>query len=339
MNNTKIGVLGAGSWGTALAILLANKGFDVELWSAVETEIELLRTKREHVDRLPGVILPDNIYIESDLEKTCKDKNVIVFAVASPFVRITAQKAKEYIKEGQIIVNVAKGIEDVTYKTLSEIIEDEIPCAKVCVLSGPSHAEEVSKGIPTTCVVGAKTKELAEYVQDVFICDNFRVYSSPDVLGIELGASLKNVIALAAGIVDGLGYGDNTKAALITRGITEIARLGVSMGAKVETFAGLSGIGDLIVTCTSIHSRNRQAGYLLGKGYTLEAAINEVNQTVEGINSVKAALGLARKNNVNMPIVEELNRVLFDGKDAREALFDLLKRDKSIEYTSLEWGN
>ena len=232
MNNTKIGVLGAGSWGTALAILLANKGFDVELWSAVETEIELLRTKREHVDRLPGVILPDNIYIESDLEKTCKDKDVIVFAVASPFVRMTAQRAKKYIKEGQIIVNVAKGIEDVTYKTLSEIIEDEIPCAKVCVLSGPSHAEEVSKGIPTTCVVGAKTKELAEYVQDVFICDNFRVYSSPDVLGIELGASLKNVIALAAGIVDGLGYGDNTKAALITRGITEIARLGVSMGAN-----------------------------------------------------------------------------------------------------------
>lgn len=339
MNNTKIGVLGAGSWGTALAILLANKGFDVELWSAVETEIELLRTKREHVDRLPGVILPDNIYIEADLEKTCKGKDVIVFAVASPFVRTTAQRAKEYIQDGQIIVNVAKGIEDVTYKTLSEIIEDEIPCARVCVLSGPSHAEEVSKGIPTTCVVGAKTKELAEYVQDVFICDNFRVYSSPDVLGIELGASLKNVIALAAGIVDGLGYGDNTKAALITRGITEIARLGVSMGAKVETFAGLSGIGDLIVTCTSIHSRNRQAGYLLGKGYTLEAAINEVNQTVEGVNSVKAALGLARKNNVVMPIVEELNKVLFDGKDAREALFDLLKRDKSIEYTSLEWGN
>lgn len=339
MNNTKIGVLGAGSWGTALAILLANKGFDVELWSAVETEIELLRTKREHVDRLPGVILPDNICIEADLEKACMDKNVIVFAVASPFVRMTAQRAKEYIKEGQIIVNVAKGIEDVTYKTLSEIIEDEISCAKVCVLSGPSHAEEVSKGIPTTCVVGAKTKELAEYVQDVFICDNFRVYSSPDVLGIELGAALKNVIALAAGIVDGLGYGDNTKAALITRGITEIARLGVSMGAKVETFAGLSGIGDLIVTCTSIHSRNRQAGYLLGKGYTLEKAIKEVNQTVEGVNSVKAALGLARKNNVTMPIVEELNNVLFDGKDAREALFDLLKRDKSIEYATLEWGN
>lgn len=338
MENVKVGVLGAGSWGTALAILLANKGINVELWSAVETEIELLRTKREHVDRLPGVILPDNIIIESDLEKACKGKELLVFAVASPFVRTTAQKAKDYIVENQIIVNVAKGIEDKTYKTLSEIIEEEIPCARVCVLSGPSHAEEVSKGIPTTCVVGARTQELAEYVQDMFMCDNFRVYSSPDVIGIELGASLKNVIALAAGIVDGLGYGDNTKAALITRGITEIARLGVSMGAKVETFAGLSGIGDLIVTCTSIHSRNRQAGYLLGKGYSLDEAIKEVNQTVEGVNSVKAALGLARKNNVLMPIVEELNKVLFEGKDAREALFDLLKRDRSIEYTSLDWG-
>lgn len=338
MENIKVGVLGAGSWGTALAILLANKGINVELWSAVETEIELLRTKREHVDRLPGVILPDNIIIEPDLETACKDKELLVFAVASPFVRITAQKAKDYIVDNQIIVNVAKGIEDKTYKTLSEIIEEEIPCARVCVLSGPSHAEEVSKGIPTTCVVGARTQELAEYVQDMFMCDNFRVYSSPDVIGIELGASLKNVIALAAGIVDGLGYGDNTKAALITRGITEIARLGVSMGAKIETFAGLSGIGDLIVTCTSIHSRNRQAGYLLGKGYSLDEAIKEVNQTVEGVNSVKAALGLARKNNVLMPIVEELNKVLFEGKDAREALFDLLKRDRSIEYTSLDWG-
>lgn len=338
MENIKVGVLGAGSWGTALAILLANKGIDVELWSAVETEIELLRTKREHIDRLPGVILPDNIIIESDLEKTCKDKELIVFAVASPFVRTTAQRAKEFIADGQRIVNVAKGIEDNTYKTLSEIIEEEIPSANVCVLSGPSHAEEVSKGIPTTCVVGARTKELAEYVQDLFMCDNFRVYSSPDVIGIELGASLKNVIALGAGIVDGLGYGDNTKAALITRGITEITRLGVSMGARVETFAGLSGIGDLIVTCTSIHSRNRQAGYLLGKGYSLEEAIKEVNQTVEGVNSVKAALGLARKNNVSMPIVEELNKVLFEGKDARVAVFDLLKRDRGIEYSSLEWG-
>ena len=196
MANYKVGVLGAGSWGTALAILLANKGIDVDLWSAVQTEIELLRTKREHIDRLPGVILPENITIEDDLAKTCKDKDLLVFAVASPFVRSTAHNAKDVIEDGQIIVNVAKGIEDVSYKTLSEIIEEEIPAANVCVLSGPSHAEEVSKGIPTSCVVGAKTKATAELVQDMFSCDNFRVYTSPDIIGIELGASLKNVIAL-----------------------------------------------------------------------------------------------------------------------------------------------
>jgi glycerol-3-phosphate dehydrogenase (NAD(P)+) len=339
MANYKVGVLGAGSWGTALAILLANKGIEVDLWSAVKTEIELLRTKREHIDRLPGVILPDNIIIEEDVNKACNDKDLLVFAVASPFVRTTAHNLKNIIKDGQIIVNVAKGIEDVSYKTLSEIIEEEIPQANVSVLSGPTHAEEVSKGIPTSCVVGAKTKETADFVQEMFSCDNYRVYTSPDIMGIELGASLKNVIALAAGIVDGLGYGDNTKAALITRGIAEIARLGKSMGAQEETFAGLSGIGDLIVTCTSIHSRNRQAGYLIGKGYTMEDAIKEVNQTVEGINSIKAAQGLARKNNVSMPIVEQLNEVLFNNKNAREALFDLLKRDKIVEYATLKWDN
>ena len=339
MNNLKIGILGAGSWGTALAIVLANKGHNVELWSAVKTEVELLRTKREHVDRLPGAILPDNIYIEEDLEKICTGKDLIVFAVASPFVRQTARNARSFIKEGQRMVNVSKGIEDETFKTLLEIIEEEIPTAQCCVLSGPSHAEEVSKSIPTTCVVGAKSRKLAEYVQDVFICDNFRVYTSPDVIGIELGASLKNVIALAAGIVDGLGYGDNTKAALITRGIAEIARLGAAMGAKTETFAGLSGIGDLIVTCTSIHSRNRQTGYLIGKGYKLSDAINEVNQTVEGVNTARAAYGLAMKYGVEMPIVEQICQVLFEDKDARVAIYDLLRRDKCIEYKSLEWND
>jgi glycerol-3-phosphate dehydrogenase (NAD(P)+) len=223
MSKLNVGILGAGSWGTALAIVLAGKGHDVELWSAVMTEVELLRTKREHVDRLPGVILPDNFTIEDNLEKTCKDKDLIVLAVASPFIRQTAHNAKPYIKEGQRIVNVSKGIEDDTFMTLLEIIEEELPQAECGVLSGPTHAEEVSKGIPTTCVVGARTKDFAEFVQDAFICDTFRVYTSPDVIGIEIGASLKNVIALAAGVVDGLGYGDNTKAALITRGIAEIA--------------------------------------------------------------------------------------------------------------------
>ena len=339
MNNLRIGILGAGSWGTALAIVLANKGHNVELWSAVKTEVELLRTKREHVDRLPGTILPDNIVIEDNLEKACTDKDLIVFAVASPFVRQTAKNARPFIKDEQKIVNVSKGIEDETFKTLLEIIEEEIPQAQCCVLSGPSHAEEVSKSIPTTCVVGAKSRQLAEYVQDVFICDNFRVYTSPDVIGIELGASLKNVIALAAGIVDGLGYGDNTKAALITRGIAEIARLGEAMGAKMETFAGLSGIGDLIVTCTSIHSRNRQTGYLIGKGYKLSDAINEVNQTVEGVNTARAAYGLANKYGVEMPIVEQICQVLFEDKNARVAIYDLLRRDKSIEYKTLEWND
>ena len=338
MDKIRIGILGAGSWGTALALVLARKGHDVELWSAVKTEVELLRTKREHIDRLPGAILPDNIQIADDLEKTCTDKDLIVFAVASPFVRTTAHNAAGFIKEGQIIVNVSKGIEDNTFKTLLEIIQEEIPQAVSCVLSGPSHAEEVSKDIPTTCVVGAPTKEVAEFVQDVFICDTFRVYTSPDITGIELGASLKNVIALAAGIVDGLGYGDNTKAALITRGIAEITRLGVAMGASRETFAGLSGIGDLIVTCTSIHSRNRQAGYLIGRGYKLDEAIKEVNQTVEGVNKAKAAFGLAKKYNVEMPIVQQICEVLFEDKDAKIAIYDLLRRDKRIEYASLEWS-
>ena len=337
MKKYKIGILGAGSWGTALALVLANKGHDVDLWSALATEVELLRTKREHIDRLPGAILPDNIIIEDNMKKTCEGKDLLVFAVASPFIRQTARNAKEFIKEGQRIINVSKGIEDDTYKTLLEIIEEELPMAECAVLSGPTHAEEVSKNIPTTCVVGARTREFAEFVQDIFICDTFRVYTSPDIIGIEIGASLKNVIALAAGVVDGLGYGDNTKAALITRGIAEIARLGKAMGACTETFAGLSGIGDLIVTCTSIHSRNRQAGFLIGKGYKLREAIEEVNQTVEGVNTAKAALGLARKYDVEMPIVEKICEVLFEDKDAKTAIYDLLRRDKSIEYKTLEW--
>ncbi len=333
----KIGVLGAGSWGTALAILLGNKGYDVDLWSAVESELEILSTKREHIERLPGVKLPDTISIERSMEKACKDKDLIVFAVASPYVRVTANNAKKFIKEGQIIVNVAKGIEDITYNTLSMVIEEEIPQAIVTVLSGPSHAEEVSRNIPTTCVVGAKKEEVALYVQDIFMCDNFRVYTSPDIMGIEIGASLKNVIALAAGIVDGLGYGDNTKAALITRGIAEISRLGIKMGGKLETFMGLSGIGDLIVTCTSNHSRNHNAGFYMGQGMSYEEAMKEVKQVVEGVYSAKAAKGLAEKYEVSMPIVEQINKVLFENKSAADALKELLTRGKSVEYKSLEW--
>lgn len=333
----RISLLGAGSWGTALAILLANKGYEVTLWSALEEEIILLQTKREHVQRLPGTKLPNNIIVTGEIEEACRDMDLIVFSVASPFVRKTAKLIKPYLKNGQLIVNVAKGIEENTLHTLSDIIEEELPNTSVAVLSGPSHAEEVSKGIPTTVVVGAKSKKTAEYVQEIFMTECFRVYTSPDVIGIELGGSLKNVIALAAGAIDGLGYGDNTKAALITRGSTEMTRLGIAMGGKLETFSGLSGMGDLIVTCTSQHSRNRMAGYLLGKGRTMEQAMKEVEQVVEGVYSAKAALGLAEKYQVSMPIVEKVNEVLFKGKSAKEAVYELLTRDKAKEYTVLEW--
>ena len=242
-----------------------------------------------------------------------------------------------YVKEGQIIVNVAKGIEEATLMTLSEIIEEEIPQADVAVLSGPSHAEEVGRGIPTTIVVGSRKKKTAEYLQNIFMNEVFRVYISPDVLGIELGAALKNVVALAAGIADGLGYGDNTKAALITRGIAEIARLGTAMGGRIETFSGLTGIGDLIVTCASMHSRNRRAGILIGQGYTMDEAMAEVKMVVEGVYSTKAAIGLAKKYNVQIPIIEQVNQVLFEGKTASEAVKDLMLRDKKIENPLIPW--
>ena len=244
---------------------------------------------------------------------------------------------KPYVAEGQIIVNVAKGIEENSLKTLSQVIEEEIPQALVAVMSGPSHAEEVGRGIPTTIVVGAHDRKIAEYLQGIFMNEVFRVYTSPDVLGIELGAALKNVVALAAGIADGLGYGDNTKAALITRGIAEIARLGTAMGGKVETFSGLSGIGDLIVTCASMHSRNRRAGILIGKGYSYEEAMKEVKMVVEGVYSAKAAVRLAEKCGVQLPIIEQVNAVLFEGKRADEAVKDLMLRDKKIENSDIPW--
>lgn len=333
----KVSFLGAGSWGTALAILCANNGHKVTLWSKVEAEIDMLRDNREHVERLPGVKLPDSIEIEPDLKKACTDMDIIVCSVASPFVRATAREAKPFIKDNQIIVNVGKGIEESTLMTLCEILEDELPMADVAVLSGPSHAEEVSKGIPTTVVVGAKTEKTATFVQDVFMGRNFRVYTSPDIIGIELGGSLKNVIALAAGILDGMGLGDNTKAALITRGIAEISRLGVELGGRMETFSGLSGIGDLIVTCTSTHSRNHNCGYLLGQGKTLAEAKEEIKQVIEGVNCAKAAMALANKYHITMPIVEQINAILFENKSAKQAIKDLLVREKASEYKSLTW--
>ena len=333
----KISVAGAGSWGTALAILLHDNGHEVILWSALKDEVSMLSEKREHESKLPGVKIPEEIAITDDLETTLKDRDLIVLAVPSPFTRSTARSMKNLVRKGQIIVNVAKGIEENTLMTLSEIIEEEIPQANVAVLSGPSHAEEVGRKMPTTCVAGARTKETAEYIQGLFMSPVFRVYTSPDILGIELGGALKNVIALAAGTADGLGCGDNTKAALITRGIAEIKRLGVAMGAHAETLTGLSGIGDLIVTCASVHSRNRKAGYLIGKGYTMQEAMYEVKMVVEGVYSAKAALALSRKYHVEMPIVEEVNQVLFEGKSPKDALGELMMRVRKEETGEGLW--
>ncbi len=333
----KVSFLGAGSWGTALAVQCANNGHKVTIWSKIQSEIDMLRENREHKDRLPGVKLPDSIVIEDDLEKACTGQDILVWSVASPYVRSTAQLAKPYIEDGQIIVNVGKGIEEGTLMTLCEVLEDELPMADVAVLSGPSHAEEVSRSMPTTVVVGAKSKKTAMFVQDVFMGNNFRVYTSPDMTGIELGGALKNVIALAAGILDGMGLGDNTKAALMTRGILEISRLGEELGGKMETFFGLSGIGDLIVTCTSSHSRNHNCGYLLGKGKTLAEAKDEIRQVVEGVNCARAAMALANKYHVTMPIVEQINAILFENKSAEQAMKELLDRDRVSEYKTLKW--
>ena len=333
----KVGVLGAGSWGTALSVLLHDNGHQVTIWSIDEKEVKMLDEKREHELKLPGVKLAEDMVITGDLETAVRGKDFLVLAVPSPFTRETARKMKPYVADGQIIVDVAKGIEESTLMTLSRQIEEEIPQADVAVLSGPSHAEEVGRKLPTTCVIGAKTRKTAEYLQSMFISRVFRVYTSPDILGIELGGSLKNVIALAAGIADGLGYGDNTKAALITRGIAEISRLGVKMGGKIESFTGLTGIGDLIVTCASVHSRNRKAGYLIGQGKSVQEAMDEVQMVVEGVYSAKAAAKLAKKYDVSMPIVEEVNKVLFEGKSPAQAVDDLMQRESRSENRSLTW--
>ena len=332
-----VGVLGAGSWGTALSVLLHDNGHEVTIWSIDQKEVEMLNTKREHEAKLPGVKLAKEIVITNELNHAINGKDFLVLAVPSIFTRSTARKMSPFVAEGQMIVDVAKGIEEATLMTLSEQIHQEIPQADVAVLSGPSHAEEVGKGLPTTCVVGARTRQTAEYLQEIFMSPVFRVYTSPDVLGIELGAALKNVIALAAGVADGLGYGDNTKAALITRGIAEIARLGTAMGAHAETFYGLSGIGDLIVTCASVHSRNRKAGYLIGQGRTMQQAMDEVQMIVEGVYSAKAGLTLSKKFGIETPIIQAVNQVLFENKNPKQAVDELMQRMKKDELAPDLW--
>lgn len=326
----KAAVIGAGTWGTALAIVLAKNGHEVMLWSKFPAEIKELMETRRHRN-LPGAVLPENITGETALRAVCEDCAVLVLAVPSIYVRETAREMSPYVSPGKIVVTVAKGIEEGSLLTMTELVEQEIPAARAAVLSGPTHAEEVSRLLPTTIVAGAWEEQTACFVQDCFMNESFRVYINTDVKGVEIGAALKNVIALAAGMADGLGYGDNTKAALITRGIAEISRLGMKMGCRPETFAGLSGIGDLIVTCASMHSRNRRAGILIGEGRNYEEAMREVGQVVEGVYAAKAALELSERYEVSMPIVEKVNEILFAGKPVREAVRELMLRDRKEE--------
>lgn len=327
----KIAVIGSGSWGCAAAILLANKGYNVYLWSWQQSETDRLNSDRENKEVLPGRHFPDNIICSHDMALCTEGADLIVTVVPSIATRSTAKQLAECVSAGQIIVNLSKGLEDGTLLTLSQIYREELPDAKIAVMSGPSHAEEVSIGLPTVNVAASSDDEVAKYIQKIFTTENFRVYTSSDVLGVELGGAIKNVIALCSGISDGIGYGDNTRAALITRGIAEISRLGKAMGAKEETFAGLSGIGDLIVTCTSTHSRNHRAGILLGKGYTLSETLSEVKMVVEGVNTAKAAYELSKKYDVSMPITEQAYKILFENKNAKDAVRELMSRNPKAE--------
>ena len=326
----KISVIGSGSWGSAVAALLAHNGHGVALWSYLKEESERLAADRENRDLLPGVKFADSIVCTNDIS-CARGADLVVCASPSPATRSVARALSPHILPGQIVVNISKGLEEGTLLRLSEVFAEEIPQARLAVMSGPSHAEEVGRLMPTTNVAASKDVTAAELVQDAFMCSVFRVYTSDDMVGVELGGALKNVIALCAGISDGLGFGDNTKAALMTRGLAEITRLGVAMGAKRETFSGLSGVGDLIVTCTSMHSRNRRAGILLGKGKSLDETLREVHMVVEGVNTATAAYKLAQKYDIRMPIVEQAYNILFCSKNPRDAVCELMTRDRKLE--------
>lgn len=319
-----ITVLGAGGFGLALAIIMNKQGHNVTVWSKLENEIIQLEKDREHKQKLPGVKIPESIKLTTEYD-AIKTSDMIIFGVPSSFVRSTAKEVSAYIAKDTIVLNAGKGLEDGTFKTLSEILEEEIPQAKIAVLSGPSHAEEVAREVPTAVVIASKSKETAEFIQKECSSSVLRMYVNTDILGCELGGALKNIIALCAGICDGLGYGDNTKAAVMTRGMHEIVKLGLAMGGKAETFGGLTGMGDLIVTCTSMHSRNRRAGILIGKGVSPDEAVKQVG-TVEGYFCCKAAYHLAKEKNVSMPITEELYNILYNGADVKQSLNKLMSR-------------
>ena len=336
----KIGVLGAGTWGMALARMLSNSGHSVTVWSALPQEVEEYAKTRRHPN-LPGMVIPDAIRFTKEVEEVCRDQEILLFAVPSPFVRSTARKVAPFLQKGQIIVDVAKGIEADTHLTMTQIIADEIknPDVPLVALSGPTHAEEVAKDLPTTIVSACENTEAARFVQDVFFNTCMRVYTNEDVIGVELCGAMKNIIALASGIATGLGSGDNTKAALITRGMTEISRLGVAMGCREQTFGGLAGIGDLIVTATSMHSRNNRCGMLLGQGVPPQEAVKQIGMVVEGINALPAAMKLKELYHVEMPIVEAVQAVVNEGASPRDAVARLMARDKKPELPPLALHN
>lgn len=328
-----IAVIGGGSWGTALACVLNKNQHCVHLYCFKEEDKDYIIENRVNEKYLPGITIPEEIKVTNHIKDALNGADMVILVVPSIFVRENMEKMLPYLKEGQIIVLASKGLEEDTLKRLSEVVEEVAPKCKVGVLLGPTHAEEVAKEIPTACVASSKDMLVSKEIQEVFMNSYFRVYTNSDIIGVEMGGALKNVIALAGGISDGLGYGDNTKAALMTRGIKEIADLGVRMGADIKTFAGLTGVGDLIVTCTSMHSRNRRAGILLGKGKTLEETLEEVGMVVEGANTTKSAYNLSLKYNIQMPIVEEMYNILINNKDPRKAVEDLMTREKTNEYS------
>ena len=330
----KVAVVGSGAWGTALAIRLCKNGHDVTMWTFEKELIPQMENERINI-RLPGVALPEGLKISPDYSCVSGCKMVVVAAPSFP-IRSVSRGIAPYIDEDAVVVSVTKGIEQGTQMRMSQVVAQETG-RKVVVLTGPSHAEEVARDVPTGCLSACTDKAMAEFVQDAFMSETFRIYTSPDAVGAELGAALKNVIALCAGVTDGLGYGDNTKAMLMTRGLTEMARLGIALGASKDTFTGLAGVGDLIVTCTSMHSRNRRAGILIGQGKSVDEAMKEVGAVVEGYYAAAAAYELCQRQGVDMPIVTAAYQCLYEGKSAKEAVRDLLGRQKRSEQEDAGW--
>jgi len=326
-----IGVIGAGSWGTALATVVAGKGHQVKIWDINEAHLKSMEENRENVNFLPGVPLNENIHIAYTTQDAVQDADVVLFSAPAQHFRSALTSAKSYIKDDAIIINVAKGIEQKTLERMSEIAEEHLDMDRYVVLSGPSHAEEVGRRLPTTVAAASRNLASAEFVQDLFITDRFRVYTTEDVVGVELGGALKNIIALGAGVSDGMGFGDNAKAALMTRGLAEIMRLGLKLGAKPETFAGLTGTGDLIVTCTSMHSRNRRCGIMIGEGMSPAEATEKVGMVVEGMFTTEAAYQLAKREGVEMPITEAIYRAVQGEIKASEAVEMLMNRERKHE--------